>query len=75
MIRNLCKKIISYCWCKTQDNDEYNIFENDVVNNVVINVVNNNVNDEKFHRTSTSVDNSYSYSLSNEAFTYSDVYR
>ena len=71
MICNLYKKIISYCWCKTQDNDEYNIFENDVVNNVV----NNNVNDEKFHRTSTSVDNSYSYSLSNEAFTYSDVYR
>ena len=69
MICNLYKKIISYCWCKTQDNDEYNIFENDVVNNVV----NNNVNDEKFHRTSTSVDNSYS--LSNEAFTYSDVYR
>ena len=61
MICNLYKKIISYCWCKTQDNDEYNI------------VVNNNVNDEKFHRTSTSVDNSYS--LSNEAFTYSDVYR
>jgi len=72
MISNLCKNIVSYCCCFKQqntntfddnpDNVVYNIFENDII-----------VTNEKLHRTSTSVDNNYS--LSNEAFNYSDIYR
>ena len=73
MIDNLCKKIARLCCCfkisilDTQDNDDYNTFEN---NNLENNV---RVTDEKLNTSPTSFDNRYS--LSDEAFTYSDVYR
>lgn len=74
MIGNLCKEIASYfCCCfKTSildlhDNDDYNVFNNDDLNNEV------RVTDDKLHRSPTSFDTKYS--LSDEAFTYSDIYR
>jgi len=74
MIGNLCKEIASYfCCCfKTSildlhDNDDYNVFNNDDLNNEV------RVTDDKLHRSPTSFDTKYS--LSNEAFNYSDIYR
>ena len=69
MIGNLYKKIASYfCCCfktsilDSHDNDDYNVFNNDVT-----------VTDDKLHRSPTSFDTKYS--LSNEAFNYSDIYR
>ena len=74
MIGNLYKKIASYfCCCfktsilDSHDNDDYNVFNNDDLNNEV------RVTDDKLHRSPTSFDTKYS--LSDEAFTYSDIYR
>ena len=70
MISNLCKKISRLCCCfktsilDTQDNEDYNAFDNNVI-----------VTDEKFPRTLTSISCDNRYSLSNEAFNYSDIYR
>ena len=68
-----CKKIWNccYCFCKINEHDNYNAFNSEVRENGNGNV---SVSDDKFCRTPTSFDRTYS--LSNEPnVVYNDIYR